>query len=198
MTSKDQWDRSAFRMTISQLESSWGKSRDEWGIAEWRRAALALERSLAFSGEIIEKQGDAVALALQTLAPSQQRKRGRPPKRNRLGMTAVKVRQQLSLRHRNFKQKAKHNLGDMFFLLAIVEAQKLKIRRTGKVATDSGALFELFKKDGERQGVTRQAVKTKLAPMLSKGRRDLKSSGVSDLDAKVKAAVEGLLNGSLK
>lgn len=101
-------------------------------------------------------------------------------------------------RHLNFKQKAKRSLDDQFFLVAAVEALKIRATRCGEKATDAEALFHLTKKDGVREGKIRNDVKTRLAPLLSRSRGNLKRSGVDGLDEKVKAAAEGLLKGALK
>lgn len=186
---------------IAQLESSWGTPQQEWNAGDWQRAALALNRALALAGELIEKQGDVIANALRALAPTESKRRGRPPskpKRSQGGLVKVKVTQPVSQRHLSSKQKAKRSTDDLFFLVAAVEAMKIKLGRSGNKPTDAEALFYLFKQEGVRQGKTRQSVKTRLAPMLSKARRQLKANEIADLDEKVKAAIEGLLKGALK
>lgn len=110
----------------------------------------------------------------------------------------VKVTQPVSQRHLNFKQKARRSEDDLLFLIAAVEATKIKQKQSKKKYTDAAALFDLFRQEGVRQGATKQAVKDRLAPMLSTARRQLKAKGIADLDQKVKAAVEGLLKSALK
>lgn len=188
-----------FGDVIAQLESSWGKPREDWDAGDWQRAALALNRALALAGELIEKQGNAIAHALQALVPTKPKGRGRPPSKprpNPVGMARVKVKQLHSQRHLNFKQKKKYTPDDLFFLMVAVKALKIKMHE--KKLTDSEALFHLFKSDSVRQGITRQMVKSRLAPLLSRGRSALKNAGVVELDEKVTIAAQGMLKGALK
>lgn len=149
------------------------------------------------AGALINEQENVLADVLLALAPKRPKKRGRKPSKpmgSQGGMAKVKVTQPISKR----QQIAKLSLDDQFFLVAAVDAMKIKLQRGGKKPTDKEALFELFKKEGVRQGKIRQSVQTMLAPKLSRSRKNLENSGVDDLDEKVKAAAEGLLKGALK
>lgn len=76
----------------------------------------------------------------------------------------------------NVKATQKYNTEAKFLLVCAVEAEKLRATRKGTKLTDKGALIQLFLKLRKSERKVRHDVESRLAPLLSRSRSELRKT----------------------